>query len=137
MNWTTHYHNNADGNNWNYVFTFEVSHVVTDAGACSIAYHYKIIRDGTVISDEDTTVSLHDVQDLTLTTGDLRQNKNDVAAGHTTWTAKVDPPVFDLIVKAKGNAEYYFFFFEEDTANRAAKAMGHAVELCGGSRGTF
>ena len=77
------------------------------------------------------------MQDLTLITGDERQNKNDVAAGHPTWNAKVDPPVFDLIVKAKENAEFYFFFFDGDVANRATKALGHAVELCGGSRGSF
>jgi hypothetical protein len=72
-----------------------------------------------------------------LTTGAQRQNKNDAAAGHTTWDARVDPAIFDLVVKGQGNTEYYFFFTSEDTANRAAKAMGHAVELCGGSRGSF
>ena len=137
MNWTTHYHDSADNTNWIYQFTFEASKVVADAAACTIAYHYTIVRDGTQISDSDASFSLHDVQDLTLTTGDQRQNKNDVAAGHPTWNAKVDPPVFDLIVRGKEKAEFYFFFFDEDTANRVTKAMGHAVELCGGSRGSF
>jgi hypothetical protein len=137
MNWTTHYHDSADATNWTYVFIFEVSNAVADAAACKVGYHYKITRDGAVISDEDASFKLHDVQDLTLTTGDLRQNKNDTAAGHTTWNAKVDPPVFDLIVRGQEKAEFYFFFFDEDTANRVTKAMGHAVELCGGSRGSF
>jgi hypothetical protein len=137
MNWTTHYHDSADNTNWIYQFTFEAGKVVADATACTIAYHYIIVRDGTKISDSDASFNLHDVQDVTLITGDERQNKNDVAAGHPTWNAKVDPPVFDLIVKAKENAEFYFFFFDGDVANRAAKAMGHAVELCGGSRGSF
>lgn len=137
MNWTTNYHDSADNTNWNYVFNFEANKVVADAAACTISYHYIIIRDGAKISDSDATFSLHDVQDVMLTTGDARQNKNDVAAGHPTWTAKVDPPVFDLIVREKEKAEFYFFFYDEDTANRAAKALGHAVELCGGSRGSF
>jgi len=137
MSWTTHYHDSADNTNWTYQFTFEVSKVVADASACTLGYHYIIIRDGVQISDSDASFNLHDVQDVTLTTGDQRQNKNDVAAGHTTWNAKVDPPNFDLIVREQGTAEFYFFFFNEDTANRATKAMGHAVELCGGSRGSF
>ena len=137
LHWATHYHDNADATNWTYTFTFEVSRVVADAAACQISYHYKIERDGAEIADHDTSYSLHDVQDLALTTGDLRQNKNDVAAGHTTWVAKTDPNLFDLVVRGKENAEYYFFFTDEDSANRATKAMGHAVELCGGSRGSF
>ena len=137
MSWTTHYHDSADNTNWIYQFNFEVSKVVADATACTIAYHYIIVQDGKQISDSDVSFSLHDVQDLTLITGDERQNKNDTAAGHTTWDAKVDPPVFDLIVREKANAEFYFFFFDGDVANRVTKALGHAVELCGGSRGSF
>lgn len=137
MNWVTHYHDSADGTNWTYAFIFEASNVVANAATCNVGYHYKITRDGTVISDEDASFKLHDVQDLTLTTGDLRQNKNDAASGHATWSAKVDPPVFDLIVRGQGTAEFYFFFFDEDTANRVTKALGHAVELCGGNRGSF
>jgi hypothetical protein len=137
MSWTTHYHDSADNTNWTYQFTFEAGKVVADASACTIAYHYTIVRDGVQISDSDASLNLHDVQDVTLTTGDQRQNKNDTAAGHPTWNAKVDPPVFDLIVRTKENVEFYFFFFNEDTANRVTKAMGHAVELCGGNRGSF
>jgi hypothetical protein len=137
MSWTTHYHDSADNTNWIYQFVFEINKVVADPAACSIGYHYTIVRDGVQISDSDTSFNLHDVQDVTLITGDERQNKNDVAAGHTTWNAKVDPPVFDLIVRGKEKAEFYFFFFDGDVANRVTKAMGHAVELCGGSRGSF
>jgi hypothetical protein len=137
LNWATHYHDSADGTNWTYQLTFEVSKVVADASACTIAYHYDITRDGVQLNDTDTSFNLHDVEDMTLTTGDQRQNRNDAAAGHTTWDAKVDPPVFDLIVRGQEKAEFYFFFFDEDTANRVTKAMGHAVELCGGSRGSF
>ena len=70
MNWTTHYHDSADNTNWIYQFTFEASKVVADAAACTIAYHYTIVRDGTQISDSDASFNLHDVQDLTLITGD-------------------------------------------------------------------
>jgi acyl-CoA hydrolase len=137
MSWTTHYHDSADNTNWTYQFIFEAGKVVADASACTIAYHYIIVRDGVKISDSDASFNLHDVQDITMITGDQRQNNNDTAAGHPTWNAKVDPPVIDLIVRAKEKTEFYFFFFDGDTANRVTKALGHAVELCGGSRGSF
>lgn len=137
LNWVTHYHDSADGRNWDHALSFEATKAIADASECTITYHYKIVRDGAQLSDADARISLHDVQDMMLTTGDQRQNRNDAATGHPTWTAKVDPPLFDLVVKSKGPAENYFFFYDEDTANRATKALGHAVELCGGSRGSF
>jgi hypothetical protein len=114
-----------------------VSKVVADASACTIAYHYKITIDGVQKFDRDASLDMRDVQDITQTTGDEHQDKNDVAAGRPTWSAKADPPHFILIVQGKGNLKFYFYFFNEDTANRVTKAMGHAVELCGGSRGSF
>ena len=137
LSWITRFHDSADGTDWTYAFTAEISNVVADGAACRIAYHYNITRDGTVLGAKDTSFSLHDVEDLTFTTGDLRQNKQDAVAGHTTWSAKVDPPLFDLVVQEQEKAEHYFLFADEDTANRFAKAMGHAVDLCGGSRGSF
>jgi len=132
MNWTTHYHDSADNTNWIYQFTFEANKVVADAAACTIAYHYSIVRDGVQISDSDASFNLRDVQDVTLTTGDRRQNDNDSAAGHKTWNAKVIPPTFDLVVRGNGNEEYYFFFFDQDLANSVSSALTHAVQLCGG-----
>ncbi len=111
MSWATHYHDSADNTNWIYQFTFEVSKVVADAAACTISYHYNIVRDGAQISDSDTSFNLHDVQDVTLTTGDQRQNKNDAAAGHTTWNAKVDPPVFDLDCARAGECGVLLLLF--------------------------
>ena len=137
VNWTTSFHDSANRTNWTQKLIFEASKVVGNSSACTITYHYKIVRDAVQISDEDASFNLHDVQDLMLTTGDERQNRNLAAAGHATWTAKVDPPVFDLVVKGPGTAERYFFFSDEDTANRVTNALGHAVELCGGSRGSF
>jgi hypothetical protein len=137
LSWVTNYHDSADGTNWNYALTFEITSVTPDAAACTIAYHYKITRDSAAVADEDATVNLHDVHDLMLTTGNQRQDKNDAAAGHVTWSAKTTPNIFDLVIRETGSLEYYFFFTDEDTANRATKAMGHAVDLCGGSRGSF
>lgn len=137
LSWVTSTHDSADGTNWSHALTYGLTGLTSDAATCTISYHARITRDGVVVSDQDLKISLHDVQDLTLTTGIQRQTKNDMAAGHTTWSSTVTPNVFDLVVKAAGNSEYYFIFTDEDSANRFTKAMGHAVELCGGSRGSF
>ena len=137
VSWVSNFHDSANGASWSFALTFEMTGVTSDAGACTLNYHYKITRDGALISDKDARVSLHNVQEVALTTGDQRQAKNNAAAGHPTWSVKVTPSIFDLVVRSTGNAENYFFFTDEDTANRVTRAMGHAAELCGGSRGSF
>jgi hypothetical protein len=137
LEWTTHYRDTADGTTWAHSFVVETGQVVADPVAGRITYHYKITRDGAQITDTQRAIILHDVQNIILLTGDQRQRDNDIKAKHPTWDAKVVPPIFDLIVQSADNSESYFFFLDEGTADRVNKAMGHAVELCGGSRGSF
>jgi hypothetical protein len=47
---------------------------------------------------------------------------------------KQDPPLFVLKVRKTDKGTSGFNFFDEQLANRVAKAMVHAVELCGGGR---
>jgi hypothetical protein len=37
-----------------------------------------------------------------------------------------------MVARKDENTEWYFYFFDQDLANRAAKAMVHGIELCGG-----
>jgi CRISPR/Cas system CMR subunit Cmr6 (Cas7 group RAMP superfamily) len=45
---------------------------------------------------------------------------------------RADPPVFVLKVRKKNKDFQVVLFSDEQMANRVAKAMVHAVELCGG-----
>lgn len=56
----------------------------------------------------------------------------NTASRHHAYEMKVDPPVFVLLVRGPDKKGSDFFFFDEKMANRVAKAMMHAVELCGG-----
>jgi hypothetical protein len=52
---------------------------------------------------------------------------------HSTFTRGKQPPVVrDFTAKDAVSKEYGFTFRDEETANRIAKAMLHAIELCGG-----
>jgi hypothetical protein len=70
----------------------------------------------------------------------LEQAREELArANHGDWvttkTYSVDPPVFMLEVHETDTGDFPFLLFEfrdEQLANRVAKAMVHAVELCGG-----
>jgi hypothetical protein len=56
----------------------------------------------------------------------------DTANGNPQLDKRQDPPYFTVTAKLKDNSETPLFFSSEEIANRIAKAMVHAVELCGG-----
>jgi hypothetical protein len=49
-----------------------------------------------------------------------------------TRESRIAPPLFALAAKRPKQGENVFLFSDEDMANRVAKAMIHATELCGG-----
>jgi hypothetical protein len=105
-------------------------------------------------SVETSTTSFKDVEKITVESREQRLNRNFAQQAHPEITTAVTPPVFLLVLSAskplfsfhtnaaRGNEpaperdiagkENAYTFREEETANRVAKAMIHAVELCGG-----
>jgi hypothetical protein len=58
--------------------------------------------------------------------------KKYAAAGHPNREPRIDPPLFLVVARRAANQAIGFYFPSEEMANRLAKAMVHAVELCGG-----
>jgi hypothetical protein len=132
VNFAVYSHNNANGTDWTNLMSEENTNVAADPSTCRISYHWKATRDGAVTFDQDYWFSLRDVQKLEVRTGEQNQKKVDTDAGNPSLDTRVDPPFFALVARRPGNIENHFLFTDEDTANRVAKAMVHAVELCGG-----
>ncbi len=113
----------------------ECTKVVADPGTCRVSYHLKYEGDLNFPPphDYDVEFRLKDVQDVLVVPTDQFLNEKAAGAGHPEFSYKVGPPVFTLKVRishAKGvNAVH---FLDEEMANRVAKAMVHAVEVCGG-----
>ena len=141
VNYTVHWHDNAEDTNGVVRMSLEESTVVADPTICWIKYHLKIV-DGTALDERDNGFFLSDVQDLAVITGEQYTNKHYAANGYPTVDSKIDPPIFWLVARRSGNksqlsggrtaGEDAFVFTNEEMANRVAKAMLHAVELCGG-----
>jgi len=49
----------------------------------------------------------------------------------------ITPVVHELEVRLTDGKRYGFLFYEEEMAHRVAKAMLHAVGLCGGGKEPF
>jgi hypothetical protein len=133
VNYAAYVHDNASGNEWTVQFRSELTKVVADPRACRIDLHSKQEREGKSFTDNDFGFSLRVVGDIVVMPMEQRLKEIDALQGAPTLTYKVDPPVFVLKVRRTDRKEPdVFCFFDEQMANRVAKAMVHAVELCGG-----
>ena len=103
---------------------------------------------------ETSTFSFKDVEKITVDNMQNSLNTQWAEAAHPEVTVTVTPPVFKVqlsapkpvfsghvsitqgnhapVTKDASNKTNGFTFRDEDMANRVAKAMVHAVELCGG-----
>jgi hypothetical protein len=125
------------GVEWKNQFTVETSSLVADPAACRITYHWRADENGKRIDDADYSLVLKDVKEILVLPQDQNQNQVDNRSGHPDWTSRISPPLFALIAKRPKGLVNVFLFSDEEMANRVAKAMVHAVELCGGGKDAF
>ena len=131
VNQMAYFHDNQIGNDFTNKFSDEETNVRGSVPACSITYHARATRNEEVTEDKDAGFPLKDVQEVAVVTQEQDLKENVSKAGHPEWTVRVDPPVFVLVVKRKSGLNH-FYLYDESLANRIAKALVHAVELCGG-----
>jgi hypothetical protein len=132
VNYVAYNHDNADGQDWITRFSTEDTQITADPATCRVGYHEKRIKDEKVTSDADFWFNLGELQDVIVTPREQVLKKVNTAAGHPTWDARIDPPLFMLVARKSETTEWYFYIFDQDLANRIAKAMVHGIELCGG-----
>jgi hypothetical protein len=132
LSFADYVHNNANNNDWIVQNGSEATNVVADPTSCRITYHMKVRVNEHVEFDEDASVPLKEVQDLTVKAVEEDIKTIDAGLGYTTRSYRADPPIFVLTMRRTGNGSNSFDFANEEMANRVAKALVHAVELCGG-----
>ena len=132
VNFGNYVHNNATNNDWIVQNSSEATNVVADPASCRITYHMKILVNEHIEFDKDASIPLKEVQDLTVKAVEEDIKMIDAGLGYTTRSYRADPPIFVLTVRRAGNGSNSFDFADEEVAKRVAKALVHAVELCGG-----
>jgi hypothetical protein len=133
-NYTLNVHDSSDNKEWSVHPGDEFSNVVADPASCRISYHVHGWNSGDldqriVDVSSDYGFSLKDVQDVVVAPIEL---EGKLEGDTSTLSCKSDPPVFVLLLRREKGTFDPINFFDEDIANRVAKAMVHAVELCGG-----
>lgn len=109
-----------------------VKGVEADTGQCRISFHYrKDFHDGTA-SEADTWFPLSDIRSLTVIPYITYLNNEAKREGKTGFRAlSTDQPITMLIVHLPRSGKY-FLFKDADLADRVARQLNRAVELCGG-----
>jgi hypothetical protein len=125
------------GVEWKNQFKVEMSNLAADAGACRITYHWHAEENGKLADDADYSLTLKDVKEILVLPQSQNQNQVDSSSGHIDWNSRIAPNLFTLIARRPKGVVNVFLFSDEEMANRVAKAITHAVELCGGGKDAF
>ena len=125
------------GTEWNNQFSIEITNFVADPKACRISFHWRSEINGGIADDSEYSLTLKDVRDIVVMPQEANQQQIDARNGHPGWTSRIQPNLFTLVARRPKGLENAFLFSSEELAGRVAKAMIHAVELCGGEKEPF
>jgi len=130
----------SNGSTWSQTIQNEINNVVANQKQCSISYHWKTTNQGSwywekripTSKNENDIFSLRDVQEIVLKPFEQYRNGFYAKKGSSANVLSTNPPISVLVVRRPHGEENSFYFSDDDLADRVAKAMLHAVELCGG-----
>jgi hypothetical protein len=105
----------------------EITNVFADANQCKISYHWRAWFDDRMPLDTDNWILLRSVEDIVVEPAE--QLFTDPNAN---ITSSIRPSLTALSVRKVHDNIGLFLFTDPTLANRVAKAIVHAVELCGG-----
>ncbi len=127
-------HDTNDGSTWPTTFTSEISNVVANQNQCRISYHRKLTSVAYLSNkDENVVFSLLDVQEIVVKPFEQVQTEWLAQNGQPeTVVTSTTPHMTALVVTSIRGEENSVLFAGSTFADRVAKAMLHAVELCGG-----
>jgi hypothetical protein len=145
VNFVDYYHDTATGQDWSWQHSIETDHVIADAASCGISFHIREAQNGEVlqpgyngafIQDKDEAIQLRSVGKLIVMTYSDQMNQWGSKGGHPSWSHSTSTTIFSLVPSFPTNSDSanapFFLFYDQDSADRVAKALTHAVELCGG-----
>jgi hypothetical protein len=117
-------------------YTDHYTGVSVDAGGWILRYQKIAYKGEQVLSQDDLSFSFKEIQTIEVMNLEDFLNREAAADGHADSKVSIAAPTpFALVVTLKNNQRVHFLFIDGDLANRVARAMIHAVDLCGGPTG--
>jgi len=132
VNFAGYFHDASDNSDWVQKISATYSNAVANPSVCTLSYHRLVINNGQTEHNENVFVSLREVQSIAVLPDEQEWQMHLARIGETTRTVKDVPEITALVIELSKGVEYPIRFYEQETADRVAKALVHAVELCGG-----
>lgn len=127
-----YYHDNVAGNDWTHKYQGGTTNIRTSASACRVDYHTRGSIDDQPGYDQDSWFALKAIKEVTVKPVEAELKERDAKNGHPEWSLRADPPTFLIEIKDQKNNIDHWYVQDESLGNRIARAIVHAVELCGG-----
>lgn len=136
VSWTEFRQNASDGMSFNINFSNDTRNVVAEPSQCRISYHRTTANwNGAIDLDANSSFALHDVQEIVLKPLERSETEGIAKSGSPNIiVTSTSPAITALVVRLPHTNEYTFLFTDANLANRVAKALTHAAELCGGGQ---
>jgi hypothetical protein len=136
LSFTADVTNSTDNSTFQTTYVELSSNVSADASQCRVSYHFAEWVNNAAQPDPDVDAAfpLKDVD--TITVEPMRQNITDAdaAAGKSNYdVTSTEPDITAILVHRPPSLVNEISFTDTDLADNVAKALNHAVTLCGGS----
>jgi len=118
-------------------YTIETSHAVADPGDCTLEVDARLTMNGKTQSQGHGEIRFRDISTITVTTQSQAITEQTSKAGVIGWRGKVVPENYVVKTFHSGDLSGVLAFRDQGAAVLVAKALNHAVELCGGKAGAF
>ncbi len=133
VNFVEFLQNTNDNSNFTSSWSNEITNAVADPNQCKISFHWRVWKGGSISQDRDVWYTIRDVENIETKPYAQYQTELDASLGNPNLiTTSTNPPLTALLVYRPHNWSSVFPFTDPNLADRVAKALTHAVELCGG-----
>lgn len=134
FNYIAFVHNTVNNSDFTNTFKEKISDISTDPQNCLLNYHLNVVREGQIINNNLTAgIPFREVVRTEVITKAQSISKANADSGYPELIAvQTNPELFVLRVIRRGGGENDFLFEDFETGARVAKAVNHAMELCGG-----
>jgi hypothetical protein len=134
VSFTAFNRNTANGSVSQYAAVNRVSKVVADAAQCRVSYQWTVWRNGgsQPLFTKGFSFMLHDVTSVGIEPVSQVNTESNAAGGHPNLVQTSTAPPMTALVIHMSSRWNYFPFASSASAERAAKTIGQAVQLCGG-----
>lgn len=125
--------NTTDSSTWQNTFKYGEAPFHADIDACLISNTETISKDGAAATSVTSIYFFNTFEDVVVKPAEQFLTESNAKLGNPNQViTSTTPPTLVLMMRAKHGNYAFFYLTDASIADRIAKAMTHAIEICGG-----